>query len=229
MCTSFSGRCVLSNYTTNRDSNRGGCAQVCRWSFKSEYDTNFEMMSKDLNMITEIASLIDDGVNSFKIEGRMRSIYYIATVLYIYKRVLERIKNKTLSHEYIEYATNIINRVANRDSVSQFYRSLPTEHEQYYNGRIEESNQDFLGIVLDSSEGYITLEVRNYFKKGDTVQIFGPNMDEVEFTIDSITNEDGEDIDVCNHPKEIVKIKCPFEIEKMSMMRMKIFDIFAEI
>ena len=229
MCTSFSGRCVLSNYTTNRDANRGGCAQVCRWSFKSEYEENFEMMSKDLNMITEIASMIDDGVNSFKIEGRMRSIYYIATVLYIYKRVLERIKTKTLSHEYIEYATNIINRVANRDSVSQFYRSLPTEKEQYFNGRVEESNQDFLGIVLDSDGKYLTLEVRNYFKLGDTVQIFGPNSREFEFTIDEIINENNEQIEVCNHPKEIVKIKCSNKVENMSMMRLKVFDILDEM
>lgn len=229
MCTSFSGRCVLSNYTTNRDANRGGCAQVCRWSFKSEYEENFEMMSKDLNMITEIASMIDDGVNSFKIEGRMRSIYYIATVLYIYKRVLERIKTKTLSHEYIEYATNIINRVANRDSVSQFYRSLPTEKEQYFNGRVEESNQDFLGLVLDSDGKYLTLEVRNYFKLGDTVQIFGPNSREFEFTIDEIINENNEQIEVCNHPKEIVKIKCSNKVENMSMMRLKVFDILDEM
>lgn len=229
MCTSFSGRCVLSNYTTNRDANRGGCAQVCRWSFKCNYDESFEMMSKDLNMITEIASMIDDGVNSFKIEGRMRSIYYIATVLYIYRRVLERIKSKTLTHEYIEYATNIINRVANRDSVSQFYRGLPTHNEQYYNGRIEESNQDFLGLVLDSDEEYLTLEVRNYFKLGDTVQVFGPNSHEFEFTIDEILNEDNESIEICNHPKEIVKIRCSNPVEKMSMMRIKVFDILDEL
>lgn len=229
MCTSFSGRCVLSNYTTNRDANRGGCAQVCRWSFKCNYDESFEMMSKDLNMITEIASMIDDGVNSFKIEGRMRSIYYIATVLYIYRRVLERIKSKTLTHEYIEYATNIINRVANRDSVSQFYRGLPTHNEQYYNGRIEESNQDFLGLVLDSDGKYLTLEVRNYFKLGDTVQVFGPNSREFEFTIDEILNEDNETIEICNHPKEIVKIRCSKPVEKMSIMRIKVFDILDEL
>lgn len=229
MCTSFSGRCVLSNYTTNRDANRGGCAQVCRWSFKCDYDESFEMMSKDLNMITEIASMIDDGVNSFKIEGRMRSIYYIATVLYIYRRVLERIKSKTLTHEYIEYATNIINRVANRDSVSQFYRGLPTHNEQYYNGRIEESNQDFLGLVLDSDGKYLTLEVRNYFKLGDTVQVFGPNSREFEFTIDKILNEDNETIEICNHPKEIVKIRCSKPVEKMSIMRIKVFDILDEL
>lgn len=226
MCTSFSGRCVLSNYTTNRDSNRGGCAQVCRWSFLAENEKyDFEMMPKDLNMIKEIASMIEDGVNSFKIEGRMRSIYYIATVLYIYRKIFDKISTKTLTKEYIEYATNIINRVANRESVSQFYNSLPGVNEQYYNGRKEESNQDFLALVQGNEPGYITVEVRNYFKLGDRVQIFGPKMHEIEFTIEEIKNENGENIEVCNHPKEIVKIKCPVKCDENSMMRVKVFDI----
>lgn len=230
MCTSFSGRCVLSNYTTNRDSNRGGCAQVCRWSFNVKDENEpFEMMPKDLNMITELASMIEDGVNSFKIEGRMRSIYYIATVLHTYKKIFEKISTKTLSHEYINYATNIINRVANRESVSQFYRFLPGEKEQYFNGRKEESNQDFLGLVKDYENGYITLEVRNYFKLGDIVQVFGPNMNTIEFTIEEIIDENGNNKEICNHPKEIVKIKCSQECEKYSMMRVKVFDILEEI
>lgn len=230
MCTSFSGRCVLSNYTTNRDSNRGGCAQVCRWSFDAEGEEyDFEIMPKDLNMITELASMIEDGVNSFKIEGRMRSIYYIATVLHTYKKIFEKIRTKTLSHEYINYATNIINRVANRESVSQFYRFLPGESEQYFNGRKEESNQDFLGLVKSYNDGYITLEVRNYFKPGDTVQVFGPNMKTVEFAIEEILDEKNNLKDVCNHPKEIVKVKCPFACEENSMMRVKVFDILDEM
>ena len=229
MCTSFSGRCVLSNYATNRDSNRGGCAQVCRWSFDTESGETFEMMPKDLNMITEIASMIDDGVNSFKIEGRMRSIYYIATVLHTYRRIFDKISTKTLTHEYINYATNIINRVANRESVSQFYRGLPSVNEQYYNGRKEESNQDFLGLIHECENGYITLEVRNHFKIRDTVQVFGPYMDDVEFIIEEILDEDGDNITVCNHPKELVKIKCPFACDKNSMMRVKVFDIFSEL
>ena len=192
-------------------------------------DKPFTFCSKDLSMIEYIDDMIKIGIKSFKIEGRMRSIYYIATVLYIYRRVLERIKSKTLTHEYIEYATNIINRVANRDSVSQFYRGLPTHNEQYYNGRIEESNQDFLGLVLDSDGKYLTLEVRNYFKLGDTVQVFGPNSREFEFTIDEILNEDNETIEICNHPKEIVKIRCSKPVEKMSIMRIKVFDILDEL
>ena len=160
MCTSFSGRCVMSNYVTNRDSNRGGCAQVCRFSFKCKYDEPFEMMSKDLNMITNIASMIEAGINSFKIEGRMRSIYYIATVLHTYKSVFNKIETKKLDDEYISYATNIINRVANRESVPQFFNSLPQDEGQYFNnGRDEKSNQDFLGLALDYKDGYMNLEI----------------------------------------------------------------------
>lgn len=228
MCTSFSGRCVLSNYATNRDSNRGGCAQVCRWSFKDGENGPFEMMPKDLNMITELASMIEEGVNSFKIEGRMRSIYYIATVLHTYRRVLDKIVTNTLTDEYIEYAKNIINRVANRESVCQFYNGLPGESEQYYCGRQEESNQDFLGLVKSYENGTIKLEVRNYFKCKDKVQIFGPKMETIEFTIDEIIDEAGNNIEYANHPKDIVYIKVPGPCDENSMMRVKVFDIFNE-
>lgn len=227
MCTSFSGRCVLSNYATNRDANRGGCAQICRWSFDANEKEEFEMMPKDLNMSVLIKNMIDSGVNSFKIEGRMRSIYYVATILYIYKSIFDKIRTNTLTDEYITYATNIINRVANRESVSQFYLGLPTYKEQYYNGRKEESNQDFLGLVQDYKDDYIILEVRNYFKIGDIVQIFGPNMEEIEFEIDEILNENGENVEICNHPKDIVKIKCPYKCVKDAMMRVKVFDKYS--
>lgn len=227
MCTSFSGRCVLSNYTTNRDSNRGGCAQVCRWIFEDPESREFSMMPKDLNMVKNIESMINIGVNSFKIEGRMRSIYYIATVLSAYRSVIDKIMNHTLTDEYITYVENIINRVANRESTSQFYNSLPGVNEQYWNGRTEVSNQDFLGLVHSCEDGVITLEVRNYFKKGDIVQVFGPTMKPVEFKIEKITNEDGQEQEFCNHPKDIVFIEAPgVSCEKFSMMRTKIFDIF---
>lgn len=228
MCTSMSGRCVMSNYATLRDSNRGGCAQVCRWAFKDSENDEFEMMPKDLNMTTRIEDMIKIGVNSFKIEGRMRSIYYIATILHTYRSIIDKIKNHTLTNEYIEYASNIINRVANRESVVQFYDGLPTHEEQYWNGRKEESNQDFLGLVKDYDGKYATIEVRNYFKVGDVVQIFGPKMKTIEFTIGKIEAEDGISIEVCNHPKDIVKIEVPDTCDVGGMMRIKMFDIFKE-
>lgn len=183
-------------------------------------------MPKDLNMVRHIPEMIKLGVNSFKIEGRMRSIYYIATVLHTYKQIFEKIRTNSLTDEYIYYACSIINRVANRESTPQFFEGLPGVNEQYFCGRKEESNQDFLGLVLDSSENAVTLEVRNYFKVGDVVQIFGPKMETIEFKLEDITNEDGEKLDFCNQPKSIVKIKVPAICDKYSMMRVKVFDIF---
>ncbi len=228
MCTSFSGRCVLSNYTTNRDSNRGGCAQVCRWTFNTNNTHEFSMMSKDLNMVSNIESMINIGVNSFKIEGRMRSIYYIATVISIYRHIIDKIMNHNLTKEYITYGENIINRVANRESVPQFYNNATGECDQYWlDNNMEVSNQDFLGLVKSYENDTITLEVRNYFKKGDIVQVFGPTMKTIEFKITNITDIEGNEIEYCNHPKDIVSITVPNIIcEKYSMMRIKTFDIF---
>lgn len=149
MCTSISGRCVLSNYCTNRDSNRGGCAQICRWTFDYMKDgellseTPFSMTPKDLNMVPFIKEMIDIGVNSFKIEGRMRSIYYVSTVILIYRRLIDKILNNTLTEEYSKYALNVLNRVANRESTPQFFDKLPGVDEQYYLGRQEPAESRF--------------------------------------------------------------------------------------
>lgn len=229
MCTSMSGRCVLSNYATNRDSNRGGCAQVCRWAFKSEDTDEFTIMPKDLNMIKNIEKMIAIGVNSFKIEGRMRSIYYIATVLHTYRRIIDKSLAGNLTDEYLNYAENIINRVANRESVSQFFEVVPGPEGEYFNGRKEESNQDFLGLLKHYEDGIATVEVRNYFKKGDVVQIFGPTMETIEFRIESIADENGEKLEYCNHPKDVVYIPVQEFCEENAMMRTKVFDIFREI
>ena len=172
MCTSISGKCVLSNYTTNRDSNRGGCAQICRWTFKLEdIDKPFTIMPKDLNMVTNIKELIEVGVNSFKIERRMRSIYYIATIVLMYRKIIDKIIDGTITEGYMNYALNILNRCANRDSAPQFFNGLPTEKEQYFLDRNEASNQDFLGLVLeyDEEKKIAKIEQRNYFKSGDVV------------------------------------------------------------
>ena len=231
MCTSISGRCVLSNYCTNRDSNRGACAQICRWTFdytkdgKKLTDEPFSMTPKDLNMVPFIKRMIDAGINSFKIEGRMRSIYYVSTVILIYRRLIDRILNNTLTEEYSNYALNILNRVANRDSTPQFFDKLPGVDEQYYLGREEVSNQDFLGLVLDYTDGIVTLEERNTFKVGDEVQFFGPNHETFNFVINELYNEDGEKIDVARHPREIIKFKLDKKVEKFDMMRIKVFDI----
>ena len=226
MCTSFSGRCVMSNVVTNRDANRGGCAQICRWTFKTDEEPIFSMTSKDLNMISNIESMINRGVNSFKVEGRMRGIYYIATVIHTYRKLIDQIKNNTLDEREVRYALDILNRSANRDSSPQFYDGLPTEKEQYFLGRQEISNQDFLGLVLDydEEEKMVLLEQRNYFKKGDIVEFFGPETATFTYTVHTILNDKDEEIEVANHPNMLVKLPVDKPLHKWDMMRIKVFD-----
>ena len=231
MCTSISGRCVLSNYCTNRDSNRGGCAQICRWEFeylkddKKITDIPFSMTPKDLNMVPFIDDMIDVGVNSFKIEGRMRSIYYIATVILIYRRLIDKIVNKTIDSAYTSYCLNILNRCANRESTPQFFDKLPGVDEQYYLGRQELSNQDFLGLVIEYKDGIATIEQRNNFSIGTKVQFFGPNIETFDYEITEILDENDENIDVARHPQMIIKLRVNKKLNKYDMMRLKVFDI----
>lgn len=226
MCTSLSGRCVLSNRLTNRDANRGGCAQICRWVFEVEDSPKFSMTSKDLNMIPYLEEMITSGVNSFKVEGRMRGIYYIATVILCYRRMLDKIKDHSLTKEDEAYYLALLNRVANRESSPQFFDKLPGEKEQYFLGRQEVSNQDFLGLVLDydEKEQIVTLEQRNYFKVGDEVQFFGPNMETFSYIVHTIWNENGEKISVANHPNMILKMPLDRHVSRLDMMRIKVFD-----
>lgn len=227
MCTSFSGRCVLSNYCTNRDANRGGCAQICRWIFNIEDKKDvFSMTPKDLNLIEYIVDMVNAGVNSFKVEGRMRGIYYIATVILVYRRILDKISANTLSKGEINYYLDILNRSANRDSAPQFIKEIPTKNEQYFLGRQELSNQDFLGLVLeyDEKNKMVTLEQRNYFKVGDIVEFFGPNMETFTYQVAKIYDEEGEKIEIANHPKMVVKFPIDAKLSKYDMMRIKVFD-----
>ncbi len=231
MCTSISGKCILSNYVTNRDSNRGGCAQICRWEFASQDKPNFTIMPKDLNMVPFIKEEMGMGVKSFKIEGRMRSIYYIATVILSYRKMIDAANNNTLTKSDEEYYLKVLNRCANRESTPQFFDKLPGVNEEYWQGRTEVSNQDFLGLVLDYDDktNYATIEVRNYFKKGDEVQFIGPNIETFNYKINKIYNDQDEIIDVCRHPKSIIKIKVSKKLNKYDMMRVKVFDKITKL
>lgn len=222
MCTSYSGRCVLSNYVTKRDSNRGGCSQVCRFIFKTKKYDDFQIASKDLSMIDHIPELVDMGVSSLKIEGRMRSMYYIATVVNTYKNVVTLYKEGKLTNELMEYYKRVLNRLSNRENKSQFFTGDVNRSDQYYTGRKEVSNQDFLGVVLDYSDGVMKIEQRNNFKVGDTIEVFGPNTLATKIKVDSIINEENESVSVANHPQEVLYVKVPFEVEKNDILRVPI-------
>lgn len=222
MCTSYSGRCVLSNYVTKRDSNRGGCSQVCRFIFKTKKYDDFQIASKDLSMIDHVPELVDMGVSSLKIEGRMRSMYYIATVVNTYKNVVTLYKEGKLTNELMEYYKRVLNRLSNRENKSQFFTGDVNRSDQYYTGRKEVSNQDFLGVVLDYSDNVMKIEQRNNFKVGDTIEIFGPNTLATKIKVDSIINEENESVSVANHPQEVLYVKVPFKVEKNDILRVPI-------
>lgn len=231
MCTCFSGRCYLSNYMTNRDSNRGGCAQVCRWTYdlydefknKVSNDTEFAISPKDLSLLKYIPELIDMGVTSFKIEGRMKSIYYIATLVRIYRKVIDEYLNNKKNYKYDKKLEIELYRCANRETTDQYFNKFPTEKEQYYSDRQEDTNQDFLGVVLDydKENKEIILEQRNYFKTGDIINIFGPKKESFDLKVEYIKDEDGNIIDTARHPKEILRIPSEKIVEKNDLIRVK--------
>ncbi len=227
MCTSFSGKCVLSNYMTLRDANRGGCAQVCRWNFaRIDGEVDLTITPKDLNMVKFLEDEINMGIDSFKIEGRMRSIYYVATVIWCYRRMIDGIINKTLTEPDKAYYLAILNRCANRESAPQFFDKLPGVDEQYFNGRDEVSNQDFLGLVIDYDEKnkIATIDTRNYFEVGTEVEFFGPNTETFSIVLNKIYNDSDESIDASRHPKTIVKIPVDKKLAKNDFMRLKVID-----
>lgn len=229
MCTCYSGRCMLSNYMTNRDSNRGGCAQVCRWVFDlyDEYktkisgDTEFAISPKDLSLLKYIPDLIDIGVTSLKIEGRMKSIYYIATLVSVYRRVIDKYLEDKENYKYNKKDEIELYRCANRETLPQYFDKFPGVNEQYYIGREENTNQDFLGVVLDYDEENkeIIIEQRNYFSKGDVINIFGPKKEPFNIVVSYIKNSDNELVDAARHPKEILRIPCDKIVSKNDLLR----------
>lgn len=221
MCTSYSGRCVMSNYVTKRDSNRGGCSQVCRFVFDNNTQYDYAIASKDLNMIDHLPDLMDLGVESYKIEGRMKSLYYIATVANAYRTIMDKKIDGTLSEDDIIYYKKVLNRVSNRENTPQFYECVPGVEGQYYTGRQELSNQDFLGLILDydTETCEAIIEQRNKFSVGDEVEIFGPNTSASKFKIEYIINNEGENVESASHAQEIVRVKIPFEVSKQDIMR----------
>ena len=188
---------------TGRDANRGGCAQICRWNFdligdgkKIDSPTKFTMSSKDLCMLEYIPDMIDIGIRSLKVEGRMRSIYYIATVINNYRRAIDDYYNGTLTNDKIKKYRMELNNVANRDSIDQFFNKFPGVEEQYFLGREEASNQDFLAIVDDYDGEYATVISKNYFKTGDIVEFISPDRDTFKIIVPEMFDMDGNKIRV---------------------------------
>ena len=221
MCTCFSGRCALSNYVTNRDANRGGCAQVCRFSFLTN-DKDFTMATKDLNASNCIKKMIEIGVRSLKVEGRMRSIYYLATVIGTYRKIIDAYYNNSLTDEFLKKQNEILSRVANRETSTHYLEKEADYTDQYYTGRCEASNQDYLGQVIDYNNKFVKIYERNYFKIGDEVELFTPDGEVISFSISKLLDDEENSISVARHPDNIyyIYLDTDKKIEKYSMIRL---------
>ncbi len=225
MCISYSGRCLLSNYLTGRDSNRGACVQACRWKYfirEESRDDEYEIQedergtyilnSKDLCMIEHIKELEEAGIASLKIEGRMKSDYYVASVVNAYRRAIDG-KNdmKTLLDE--------LEKTSHRRYTTGFY--FGSDDKEHLETSMPVQTAVFIAkVVEDEKDGYAKVEMRNRFKIGDVLEILSPtdNFGKA-ITIDEIITEKGEEIDDCKRVQEIVSISTPYHLQKGDILR----------
>lgn len=235
MCMSYSGRCLLSNYMTGRDANRGDCAQPCRYKYNlveekrpGEYfpiyedeDGTFIFNSKDLCMIEYIPELIKAGIKSFKIEGRVKSSYYVSTVLRSYRMAIDDYHEDPSGFVYKEKWLNEIRKVSHRDFTTGFYFGKPGSEAQVYTTSSYIRGYDFVGMVLDYDYNtkMATVEQRNRMFCGDRIEIFGPSMDFFTQEIQDMYDENGKRIDVAPHPQQIIRIKMDRPVERFYLIR----------
>ncbi|MCM3587729.1 U32 family peptidase [Mesobacillus maritimus] len=234
MCIAYSGRCTLSNHMTARDSNRGGCCQSCRWDYDlfeleggaenpltGEQDAPFAMSPKDLKLIESIPRMIEIGIDSLKVEGRMKSIHYIATVISVYRKVIDAYcadpDNFKIKQEWLDE----LDKCANRDTAPAFFEGVPGYKEQMFGNHSKKTTYDFVGMVLDydAENQIVTLQQRNYFKPGDEIEFFGPEIENFSYVIEKIWDEEGNELDAARHPLQIVKFKMDKPVYPYNMMR----------
>ncbi|MCF0108518.1 MAG: U32 family peptidase [Erysipelotrichaceae bacterium] len=231
MCCNFSGRCTLSNAMTFRDANRGGCAQSCRWKYHvmngeeeiSVEEPLFSMSSKDLMAIEMLYDFMEADVASLKIEGRMKSSYYIASVVAAYRHAIDEVAQtgKPLSPERIAYYQKELSKAENRPFATGFYDHDPDENDHLYGVNGAGVTHDFVGVVMsyDEEKKIARVQSRNVFKVGDKLEVFGPHIYNEQFNVEHIVNKDGETIEVSNKPMEIVTIPLSFKVEEGDLIR----------
>jgi U32 family peptidase len=229
MCMSYSGRCSLSNNMTDRDANRGGCAHSCRWNYtlvsndQKISDDVFSMSSKDLEAIEQIPGLIDAGVSSLKIEGRMKSLHYIATVVSTYRKLIDMyLKEKTIK-DFAPFHLEL-SKAENRLASIGYLEGLPGVEQQLFNHKSEKPSQLFIGLIktYDEKSNQAIVEQRNYFKIGDAVELFTPDGRVQSFTIELMKDETQQDIDTARHPKQLLTINMPFVAQPYAMLRKRV-------
>lgn len=229
MCVNYSGRCTLSNYMTLRDANRGGCAQSCRWKYEviedaeviSDEDTLFSMSSKDLNAIEVLPELMELGVASLKIEGRMKTEYYIATVVSAYRRAIDALYLGEDRETVINRAKRELKYAENRETFSGFYQSQPTVFGHLYGVNGAGVNQNFIGVVLDYDKEtqLATVQIRNQVSSDDELEVFGPHTSPVSFYPTDMKDSDQTETNRFYKPMEKVTFKIPYPVEANDFIR----------
>lgn len=237
MCISYSGRCLLSNYMADRDSNRGLCAHPCRWKYylveekrPGEYMPVFEnergtfiFNSKDLCLLEHIPEIISSGITSLKIEGRMKSSYYVATVIKSYREALDAYEAEPKNYRYDKAWLEEISKASHREYTTGFYLGKPSGKEQTYESGSYIREYDFVGIVksYDTDSGIATIEQRNRFAIGEELEVVAPKGPYYIQKVHSMKNEDRCDIKVAPHPQMTVYMPVDKPVEPYTMLRRK--------
>ena len=230
MCSSYSGRCSLSNHMTRRDANRGGCAHSCRWNYRLfdkdellELDGHmFKIGSKDLMSFSIMPKLIDLGIDSFKIEGRMKSLHYIATIVKAYREFIDGYLEGKDVNELVEIATNEAKKAENRDSSVGFFNGQVTQEGGLYFDGAEIPPQDFIGIIkgYDKNKKMALLEQRNHFKLPQIFELIQPKGETKIFTLDRVYDEEGNEIVEAKHAMQTLLLEID-EVKEYSILRKK--------
>ncbi len=237
MCISYSGRCLLSNYFTGRDANQGACTHPCRWKYAvveesrpGEYLPVYEnergtyiFNSKDLCMIEHIPDLIDAGIDSLKIEGRMKTALYVATVARTYRKALDDYAESPEKYqENMPWYLDQISNCTYRQFTTGFFYGKPTEETQIYDSNTYVKEYTYLGIVGERNEqGWYKTEQRNKFSVGEMIEVMKPDGRNVEVTVKAIYDEDGNAMESCPHPKQTLYVDLGMELDQYDILRRK--------
>lgn len=234
MCISYSGRCLLSNYMVGRDANQGACTHPCRWKYSiveetrpGEYYPVFEnergtyiFNSKDLCMIEHIPELVESGVDSLKIEGRMKTALYVATVARTYRKALDDYKkDPELYRKNMPWYLDQISNCTYRQFTTGFFFGKPSEESQIYDSNTYVKEYTYLGIIGEEKDGTYRIEQRNKFSVGETIEIMKPNGENVEVTVKRILTEDGVEQESAPHPKQVLYVDLGIEVERYDILR----------
>lgn len=235
MCISYSGRCLLSNYMVGRDANRGECAHPCRYKYyiveekrpgqympiEDDERGAYIFNSKDLCMIEYIPELVDSGIKSFKIEGRMKSSYYVATVVRAYRNAIDSYWEDPKAYVFDREWLEEVNKASHREFFTGFYFNKPDEKGQIYESSSYIRDYDFVGLVLDYDKvnKMALVEQRNKMSIGDEIEIIGPDKKMFKQTIKEMWNEEGEAIESAPHPQQKVKIKTEKAVGEYDIFR----------